>query len=176
MNKTLRVSSLILGTALATSASLSVRADDMHEADQLAKAKVSLGQAVQLAEKPDQSKTLNAEFDIEKGHPLWEVKTLGAAGVREYKVDANTGAILKVEDEHIRGRLTNFITGMNMKDLDAAKTTLPQAIMMAEKSMNGKAVKVEVEHEHNGIQYDISVRSADATRKVKVDGATGKVM
>ena len=176
MMKTLRISSLILTTALATGASLSVRADDMHEADQLAKAKVSLGQAVQLAEKADQGKTLDAEFDIEKGHPLWEIKTLGSAGVKEYKVDATTGTILKIEDENIRGRLTNFITGMNMKDLDAAKMTLPQAIAMAEKSVNGKAVKVEVEHEHRGIQYDISVRGGDSTKKVKVDGANGKVM
>lgn len=162
--------------AAAIGSSVAAHADGMHEADLLAKASISLSQAAQLAEKQDQSKTIHAEFDVEKSRPLWEIKTLGSAGVKEFKVDATSGAIIKVEDEHIRGRLTNFITGMNIKDLDSAKTTLPQAIALAEKSLSGKAVKVEVEHERNGIQYDISVRSGDSTKKVKIDAASGKSM
>lgn len=155
---------------------LSVHAQGTREADIFAKATVSLSQATQLVEKQDQSKTIGAEFDIEKGRPLWEIKTLGSAGVKEYKVDASSGAIIKVEDEHIRGKLTNFVTGMNLKDLETAKMTLSQAISMAEKNGNGKAVKVQVEHERGGIQYDISVRTTDATKKVKIDAATGRAM
>ena len=84
--------------------------------------------------------------------------------------------VIKVEDEHIRGKLTNFITSMNMKDLGNAKTTLSQAISMAEKNVNGKALKVEVEHEKGGVQFDVFVRTGDKTNKVKIDGTKGKML
>ena len=58
---------------------------------------------------------------------------------------------------------------MNLKDLNDAKIPLVQAVSTAEKQMNGKAVKVQVEHEHGGIQYDIFVRAADKTEKMKID-------
>jgi uncharacterized membrane protein YkoI len=175
MDMSIRFSKFAIFTALVGS-TLTLHAEGVQEGDVFAKNKISLGQASQIAEKQDQSKAINVEFDIEKERALWEVKTLSNTGVREYKVDATSGAIIKVEDEHIRGRLTNFITGMNLKDLEAAKTTLLQAIATAEKSLNGKVVKVQVEHEHDAIQYDISVRTGNVTKKVKIEAATGKAM
>ena len=47
---------------------------------------------------------------------------------------------------------------------------------MAERQAKGKAVKVEVEHEHDLVQFDAFVRSGDHTAKIKIDGATGKVL
>ena len=52
--------------------------------------------------------------------------------------------------------------------------TLGIAVNAAEKKMNGKAVKVEVEHERGAVQYDIFVRAADKTNKVKIEASTGK--
>ena len=140
----------------------------------LNKATVSLTQATQIAEKQEQGKTISAEFDIEKDRPLWEVKVLGIGGVKEYKIDASSGVVVKIEEEYIRGKLTNFVTGMNLKDLENAKTPLGQAVSMAEKEASGKAVKVEVEHEHGSVQYDIFVRAADKTEKVKIEASTGR--
>ena len=53
--------------------------------------------------------------------------------MKEFKVDANSGQIVKIEDEYIRGRLTNFVTGTNLKDLETVKTTFSQAVGMAER-------------------------------------------
>ena len=89
---------------------------------------------------------------------MWEVKVLNSAGLQEFKVDAITGQVIKIEEEHLRGRLTNFVTGMNLKDLEAAKTTLAQAVAMAESQSKGKAVKVQVEHESGGVQFDVFMR------------------
>jgi len=50
-----------------------------------------------------------------------------------------------------------------------------QAVSTAEKKVNGKAVKVEVEHERGAIQYAVFVRVGDKTEKVKIDAATGQV-
>jgi uncharacterized membrane protein YkoI len=63
-----------------------------------------------------------------------------------------------------------------MQDLESVKTTFSQAVAMAEKLATGKAVKVEVEHEHHHVQFDVFVRSGDATKKYKIDGLSGKVL
>ena len=164
-------------TILALAASFSfvstAQAARPREVEVLNKATVSLVQATQIAEKQAAGKTIGAEFDIEKDRPLWEIKILGNAGVKEYKIDAASGAVIKIEDEHIRGKLTNFMTGMNMKDLESAKTSLAQAVATAEKKFNGRAVKVQVEHERGSIQYDVFVRTGDKSEKIKID-ATGQ--
>lgn len=169
------INMLTLAITLGLGFSSTANAASSREADALNKSTVSLTQAAQIAEKQEPGKTINAEFDIEKDRPIWEVKVLGNAGVKEYKIDATTGAVVKVEDEHIRGKLINFVTGMNLKDLSSARTTFAQAVSAAEKKMNGKAVKAEVEHERSAIQYDVFVRSGDKTTKVKMEAATTAV-
>ena len=47
---------------------------------------------------------------------------------------------------------------------------------MAEKSASGKAMKVQVEHEQGGIQFDIFLRAGEKTKKVKIDAATGRAL
>ena len=160
--------------ALGLGLTLAAHAAGPSEAEALSKATVSLAQATQIAEKQDSGKTIAAEFDIEKGRPLWEIRVLGTGGVKEYKIDASSGAVVKVEDERIRGKLITFVTGMNLKDLGNAKTPLVQAVSDAEKKFGGKAVKVQVEHERGGIQYDIFVRVADKTEKLKIEASTGQ--
>lgn len=56
---------------------------------------------------------------------------LGDNGMLEYNVNANTGAILKIEDEHIRGKLMSFINGITKQDLKNEKTGLAEAVGMA---------------------------------------------
>ena len=169
MKTTTHICTTTLAAVLGLGMTLAAHAVSSSEAEALNKATVSLTQATQIAEKQEPSKTISVEFDIEKNLPLWEVRVLGNEGVKEYKIDASSGAVVKIEDEHIRGKLTNFVTGMNLKDLNNAKTTLGQAVSTVETKLNGKAVKVQVEHEHGGIQYDIFVRAADKTEKMKID-------
>jgi uncharacterized membrane protein YkoI len=153
-----------------------VHATSSKEADALSAAKISLVQAVDMLEKDGKGKTVGAEFDIEKDIAIWEVKILGASGVMEYKVNANTGAIVKIEDEHIQGKLMSFITGMNMQDLKSEKISLGEAVGTAEEQFSGKAVKVQIEHENNSIQYDIFVYTYAGTHKYKIDAMSGKVL
>lgn len=131
---------------------------------------------MEIGEKQGLGKSVGIEFDIEKGRAVWEVKVLGAPGLQEYKVDAISGQVIKVEEEHLRGRLMNFVTGMNLKDLEAVKTTLAEAVAMAESQANGKAVKVQVEHERGGVQFDVFLRVGGGTKKVKIDATSGKAI
>lgn len=176
MRKPIPTYVVVAATVACLGAAAYAQAAPSREAQALASATVSIVKAVEIGEKQGQGKTVGAEFDIEKGLPIWEVKILTADGVKEFKVDANSGQVVKIEDEQIRGKLTNFVTGTNMKDLEAVKTTFSEAVAIAEKLAPGKAVKVEVEHEHDHVQFDVFVRSGDATKKFKIDGLSGKVL
>lgn len=136
--------------------------------DEALNAKVSLAQAVEAGERAGQGKTIGIEFDVENDHPIWEVKVLGASGVNEYKVDASSGEVIKVEQEHIRGKITTLAKGIKLDQLESVATPLPQAVSSAEQKFGGKAVKVQVEHEHHAIQYDVFVRTHGKTRHMKI--------
>jgi len=176
MNKPSSTYAVVAATAVCLGGAAHAEAATSREAQALASATVSIVRAVDIGEKQGHGKTVGAEFDIEKGLPIWEVKILGVDGVTEFKVDANSGDVVKIEDEHVRGKLTNFVTGTNLKDLESVKTTFPEAVDMAEQMANGKAVKVEVEHEHDHVQFDVFVRSGDVTKKIKIDALSGKVL
>ena len=171
INSKLRLTALTVALGLAVT--FSAHGADSPESEALAKASVSLPQAIQIAEKKEPGKTLRGEFGVEKNKGFWEILIFGGQGVKEYRIDGSSGAVIEVEDEHIRGRITNFVTGMKLNDLENAKTTLIQALSTAEKKANGKAVKVNVQHDRGGITYDVFVRTASKTEKVKVDGNTG---
>jgi uncharacterized membrane protein YkoI len=167
---------MVAATALCLAGVAHADSGTSHEAQALASSAISIVKAVDIGEKLGHGKTVGVEFDVEKGLPIWEVKILGADGVTEYKVDANTGQVVKIEDEHVRGKLVNFVTGTNLKDLESVKTTFAEAVAMAEKMAKGKAVKVEVEHEHNHVQFDVFVRSGDDTKRFMIDATSGKVL
>ena len=136
--------------------------------DEALRANVSLVQAVQSGERAGQGKTTGAEFDVENNRPIWEVQVLSPSGMNEYKIDASSGQVLKVEQEHLRGKIASRITGLKLDQLQGAAMPLSQAVATAEGQLGGKAVKVEVEHEHHAIQYDVFVRNAGKTQHVKI--------
>ena len=61
---------------------------------------------MEICEKQVAGTSLGAVLELEKGRAVWEVKVLGASGLQEFKVDAMSGQVVKVEEEHLRGRLT----------------------------------------------------------------------
>lgn len=145
-----------------------------REAEALAKAGVSLVQAVESGEKAGLGKTIGVEFDVEHDRPIWEVKVLSSSGVTEYKVDAESGQVVKVEEEHVRGKLRTFVTGLTLEQLQQVKMPLSQAVAAAERQLGGRAVKVEVEHEHKAIQYDVFVRGKERTEHVKISASANQ--
>lgn len=145
-----------------------------HHYDEAVKASVSLPQAVESSERAGQGKTLGVEFDVENDHPIWEVKVLSASGVNEYKVDASSGQVVKVEQEHIRGKITTAVKRLKLAELEGVAMSLPQAVSAAEQKLGGKAVKVQVEHEHHAIQYDVFVHKPGKTQHMKIEAGGGQ--
>jgi len=56
-----------------------------------------------------------------------------------------------------------------------AKIDLKQAVAIAEKKYDGRAVHAEFEHEHGKSVFEIEVISRNVARDVQVDGHTGQI-
>ena len=97
-------------------------------------------------------------------------------GTLEYKVNAASGEIVKVEEERIRGRLFTFITGLNLKEIEGAKMAAAEAVALAERETVAKAIMLAVEHDQGRIEYEIFLRAGDKPHKVKIDGGSGQIL
>jgi len=63
-----------------------------------------------------------------------------------------------------------------MAKLAAAKTSLSQAIVIAEKETGGKAIDADFDNEDGTLSLEIEVLKDNAVSKVIIDADTGKVV
>ena len=63
-----------------------------------------------------------------------------------------------------------------MAKLAAAKTSLSQAIAIAEKETGGKAIDADFDNENGALSLEIEVLKDNAVSKVIIDADTGKVV
>jgi uncharacterized membrane protein YkoI len=78
--------------------------DETRKAVELSKtAKVTIEQAVKTAMEKFSGKVIEAELEQKHGKGIWEVEIVGADGkVMEVHVDADTGAVIDVEEKGAR--------------------------------------------------------------------------
>jgi len=174
MNTKLAFTTTMFGIGLLSAPAL---ATDREDYQAFHKAKTSLTQAIQTAEKAQggQARAVDAEFEREDGKPQYEIKVMSGDHVMTYYIDAASGQSTKSEEQ---SRLADFL-GVNEVDpakLTNAKTTLAQAIGVAEQNTNGKAIEAEVDEEDGGIRYEVTVLVGDDTRDVEIDGTSGQVI
>lgn len=134
-------------------------------------ARTSLVQAIEAAEGRSQGRAVEASFDARNGRGHYEVKVLGMDGkLVEHEVDAASGQVTKSESRPVEG----FFTRLGPTEIRNARTTLQQAIALAEQKVGGKAAEAEVEREGDAVRYEVAVVGRDRTREVRVD-ADGQV-
>ena len=167
----------LLGGGLAIAKSSDKDGGERVEAQMLLDAGQSLGQVIAAAEAKAGGKAVSAEFEYEDGAALFEVKTVAGDVVMEFEIDPATGKILKSEKE-------GFISKMVNDDDDYAggaimKTSLAEAIGIAERSAGGKAMEAEFEAAEDGDAAEIEVEIVKpdlSVLKVSVNPDTGAVM
>jgi uncharacterized membrane protein YkoI len=174
MNTKLGFTATMLTVGLLATPVLAADRDDYKAFNQ---AKTSLTQAIQTAEKAQgaQARAVDAEFEQDDGKSQYEIKVMSGDQVMTYYIDAASGQSTKSEEQ---GALADFL-GVNKVDpakLTGAKTTLAQAIGVAEQNTNGKAIEAEVDEDTGGIHYEVTVLVGDDTREVDVDGSTGEIL
>jgi len=169
-------STLFVSAAALVLASGAAFADDAKEDLQaMHGAKLSLTDAIRMAEKEGGGKAVEAELESHKsGHAQYTVEVLSSDGKKltEYTLDANTGKIEKASNEP----LEKFVERVKPADLEGAQTSLTEAIHSAESQTGGKVIDAETEGSGNKVHYELKVAMADGkTNEIKVDGATGQI-
>ncbi len=174
MNMRVRSALIAVSFVLATGAAQASESA-VHEAQALSKAKVSLTDAIHMAEQRGNGQAISAEFEFKKGRPgYYEVKVLRNDGKKltQYDLNANSGKVTEASNEEFE----KLFTRIKPASIQNAPTSLSRAISTAEERSGGKATDASVDRDGDQVKYTVKVAKADGTtEKVKVNGADGKV-
>lgn len=139
--------------------------------------KISLTQAIDIAKQNAKGDLVSAAFDYDdeknKGaaKSKYEVEFVANGTSYEVKLDANTGKVLKTEEETLDKKDMAEYSAMKQ-----AKVTLTSAMQKAAQSVNGKVIGIEFELEKGQALYDVEVVKDNQIYDVSIDANTGKVL
>jgi uncharacterized membrane protein YkoI len=172
--RSFRVFSSTVALAILTIGAQITVAATPAELQALSRAKLSLTQAIETAERHGDGKAIEAEFEARNDQASrYEVKVLGRDKLVSYTLDADTGKVLGTSNEAIE----KLFTRLEPDDVRGARTTLAQAIGIAEQHTDGKVIDAEVDREGDSLRYDVTVaRSDGGERELEIDGASGKIV
>lgn len=146
-----------------------------HEAQSMDKAKISLTEAIHIAERKGSGQATSAEYEFKSGNPAYyEVKVLRNDGEKltRYELSPSTGDVKEVSDE----KFEKLFTRIKPTAIQNAPTSLTRAIATAETRSGGKAREAEVSRDGDQLLYEVEIVKVDGTReKMKINGSDGKI-
>ncbi len=170
-----RLTALLMAFALGLGMTAAQAANAAHEEQALSDAKVSLTQAIGIAEKQGSGQAVSADYKPKSGTMgYYDIKVLSSDGSKltKYRVNPSNGKITEASNEAFE----KVFTRIKPTDLQNAPTSLKTAITTAESQSGGKAVDADTDRTGNSVRYTVKVAKSDGTtEKVKVNGADGKV-
>ena len=150
-------------------------ADSAREGEMLSHAKVSMNQAITVAEEQGSGQAIDAEYIPKSGATgMYDVKVLSMDGKKllDFNINPDNGRVLKATREHVQ----KVFTRIKPADLQNAQTPLKGAIKTAEAQTGGKAVMADTDRHGDAVRYTVKVAMPDGTSQtIKVNGADGKV-
>jgi|SRR6185437_3177550 len=171
-----KATALLAALAMGFAVSAAQAADPAHEDAQLTNAKVSLNEAIGIAEQQGSGQAISADYKAaKKGSPgAYSVKVLSTDGknLTAYHISSNTGKVKKASEEPFE----KLFTRIKPTELQNAPTSLKTAIKTAESETGGKVIDADTDRTGDSVRYTLKVAKADGTtEKMKVNGADGKV-
>lgn len=171
LKKSLAVA-LSVATISMASVSASQAATSMSEIAAASQSKVSLEQALTLANKAVKGDIISVDFDqedrAENSH--YDIKMIANNNEQEVRVNANTGKVTKDETERLdKEGLAEYNT------MKQAKVSLSQAIKNANKTLKGTVLEAEFDMDFGKPVYKIEIGKGNQVHKVVVDSMTGKI-
>jgi uncharacterized membrane protein YkoI len=146
-----------------------------HEAEALRTAKVSLTEAIHIAEKQGNGHAISAEFEFKGGDPAYyDVKVLSSDGSKLTRFDLNptTGKIKETSNE----KFEKLFTRIKPTSIQNAPTSLTRAIATAEQRSGGRATQAQIDRDGDQVKYTVEIVKLDGeSEKIKVNGSDGKV-
>ena len=119
------------------------------------------------------SASFDYDDDNDKGakNDEYEIKLISNGTSYEVKIDANTGKVLKTEQEKLDKEDMAEYSAMKQ-----AKVSLNSAVQKATQRVNGKVISAGFDLEKGQSIYDIEVVKNNQIYDVSIDANTGKVL
>jgi len=170
-----KATALLTAIAVGSAVTASYAAGSARESEMLSHARVSMNQAITVAEEQGRGQAIDAEY-TPKGDAMgvYDVKVLSTDGKKllDFNINPENGRVLKATRE----RAGKLFTRIKPDDLQKAQTPLKGAIKAAEAQTGGKAVMADTDRHGDSVRYTVKVAMTDGTSQtIKVNGADGKV-
>jgi uncharacterized membrane protein YkoI len=167
---------LLTAITVGCAVTASYAADPSREDAILSSAKVSMNQAITVAEEQGRGQAIDADYIPKSGTAsgMYEVKVLSMDGKKllDFNINPEDGRVLKAT----RSRVEKVFTRIKPADLQNAQTPLQGAIKAAEAQTGGKVVMADTDRHGDTVRYTVKVAKADGTTEtINVNGADGKV-
>lgn len=164
-------------TAIAAPTTNTKAVNGSSEAISAMQSKISLTQAIDIAKRNAKGDLVSASFDYDddndKGakNDEYEIKLISNGTSYEVKIDANTGKVLKTEQDKLDKEDMAEYSAMKQ-----AKVSLNSAVQKATQRVNGKVISAGFDLEKGQSIYDIEVVKNNQIYDVSIDANTGKVL
>ena len=140
-----------------------------------ARARMSMNQAITVAEEQGSGQAIDAQFLPKSGvGGMYDVKVLSMDGKKllDFNINPDDGRVLKATRQHVR----KLFTRLKPKDLEDAQTPLKGAIKAAEAQTGGRVMTADTDRKGDTVRYTVKVAMTDGTTQtILVNGADGKV-
>lgn len=139
----------------------------------IAQSKISLEQAIAMAQKTVKGDLISAEFEqndyVAGGE--YEIELINHGVAHEVKIDASSGKVLKSKQEKMdQDDLAEY------NAMKQAQLTLVQAMQKATQSINGKIIEAEFDFDNGVPAYEIEIAKGMDIHKLIIDSMNGQVI
>ena len=133
-------------------------------------AAISEQQAKDIALKEAQGGQITKfKLDRENGRMVYEIEVMNGDIEKDYEIDAETGAIVKLEHEQKNYGNNNSVNNPKISYEKAKEIALKN-------SKNGKFKEIELKHKNGVLVYDVEIAEGFMDREFLIDANTGAIL
>ena len=155
MKKILIVGAIILGSIGFSTSALAAISE--QQAKDIVKKEAPNGQITKF------------KLDRENGRMVYEIEVINGNIEKDYEIDAETGEIVKLEQEQKNHGNNNSVNNPKIS-YDKAKE------IALKNSKNGKFKEIELKHKNGVLVYDVEIAEGFADREFLIDANTGEIL
>ena len=109
------------------------------------------------------------KLDRENGRMVFEIEVINGNIEKDYEIDAETGEIVKLEQEQKNHGNNNSVNNPKIS-YDKAKE------IALKNSKNGKFKEIELKHKNGVLVYDVEIAEGFMDREFLIDANTGEIL
>ena len=109
------------------------------------------------------------KLDRENGRLVYEIEVMNGNIEKDYEIDAETGAIVKLEQEQKNYGNNNSVNNPKIS-YDKAKE------IALKNSKNGKFKEIELKHKNGVLVYEVEIAEGFMDREFLIDANTGAIL